>query len=383
MKTVERTSRGREDKGRTGVDWKKYAAVTVFVFLCLFALWLLLRHGISVLMPFLLAWVLSLFLSPIAEWVTRKTRLPRKLSAAVILLLSLTLLVLLAVFALGRLFRELSGIFDLVLQDEAEIGEIIQQMVDIFSDIGKNIPFLSALLESDALSALGVDLYEIVNGALLDAIGAISAAIPGAVMQVVAETPSVLLFLLVFLISSFYFMLDGEQIYSGIRGLLPPAIAARTVGLRGRLTALLYRYLRVYLLLFLVTFIELLVGLLLLGRRYAFLVALVIAALDVLPVLGVGTVLLPWAAVLFALRDFYGAIGLLVLWGVVTVVRQILEPRLFGESFGIHPLLLLIALYAGLRLFGFAGLLVGPALAVFLKLLYTEVKGGRGSDIRV
>ena len=135
-------------------------------------------------------------------------------------------------------------------------------------------------------------------------------------------------------------------------------------------------YLRVYFLLFLMTFTELLIGFMILGRSYAFLLALFISAMDILPVLGVGTVLLPWAAFLFLAKDFHGAIGLLILWGVITVVRQVLEPRLIGESFGMHPLVALIALYAGLRLFGFAGLILGPAVAVFLRLLLQEYRGG-------
>ena len=120
---------------------------------------------------------------------------------------------------------------------------------------------------------------------------------------------------------------------------------------------------------FLLTFCVMLVGFLLLGISKAPLVALIVAFLDILPVIGVGTVLLPWSIFLFATGDLVTGVGLVILFLVNTVVRQIAEPKIVGKNLGIHPVLSLALIYVGYALFGFAGLLITPLIAVALGFL--------------
>ena len=130
------------------------------------------------------------------------------------------------------------------------------------------------------------------------------------------------------------------------------------------------RYLRAYFWLFLLTLGELLVGFFLLGIRYAFLLALLTAFLDILPVLGVGVILVPFAVFLLAVGQTGRGIGLLILYAVITVVRQVAEPHLVGKSLGLHPILMLLSLYVGLGVFGVAGFLLGPAIALIAKAVF-------------
>lgn len=128
------------------------------------------------------------------------------------------------------------------------------------------------------------------------------------------------------------------------------------------------RYLRAYLILLAITFLCLFVGFSILGVDYAFLLALLTAVVDMLPVLGVGTVLIPWAAVMLLQERFYLGFGLLILYGVMLILRQIMEPRLVGKSLGLHPVLTLFAGYAGWRLFGVIGMILGPPVAMLLRI---------------
>ena len=360
------------------IDWKKYASVTIFVSAGLFAVWIFMKYGVHVFLPFLLAWVLSLFIMPLAERLSDKTKFPKKLCSVLLLLVSLALLGGTIFLSVNRLVREIEGFLRFIGEDSEVIEGRIQQTVEFISDFVRNIPILSALDGGDG--NLSIDLGELVTEFFREGVSNLTVRIPRLIGKVVAGVPEALLFLLVFLISSFYFSVDGDRIAQGVRSFLPKGISERTVGLRRKASTLLYRYLRVYFVLFLLTFTELLVGLTFLGRSYAFILALVISALDILPLLGVGSVLLPWAGFLFLMRDFNGAIGLLILWGIITVVRQIVEPRLIGESFGMHPLLALISFYAGLKLFGFVGILIGPAATIFVKLTVSELKGKGGRE---
>ena len=99
-------------------------------------------------------------------------------------------------------------------------------------------------------------------------------------------------------------------------------------------------------------------------------IALLGAALDILPVLGVGTLLVPWAILALVTGSAGRGVGLLILYALMSIVRQIAEPHLVGKSLGLHPLLMLIAFYVGLKLFGFAGIFLGPVLAVLIKVVF-------------
>ena len=131
----------------------------------------------------------------------------------------------------------------------------------------------------------------------------------------------------------------------------------------------------------LITFSILLIGFLILKIPYALLLALLSAIVDMLPVLGVGTVLIPWAAVLLLQKNYYLGFALLILYAVCVLVRQVAEPKLIGKSLGLHPVLTLFATYVGFELFGVIGMLLAPFLALLARtafLQFSEV--GRKGD---
>ena len=116
----------------------------------------------------------------------------------------------------------------------------------------------------------------------------------------------------------------------------------------------------------LIAFGFMLFGFTLLNVNYPLLLSGIVALLDFLPVLGVGIFLVPWGILAIAVGDNFLGIGLLILWVLIAVVRQLAEPHLIGGRHGVHPLLTLLSLYAGARLFGFLGLLLFPALILLL-----------------
>ena len=124
-----------------------------------------------------------------------------------------------------------------------------------------------------------------------------------------------------------------------------------------------------------ITLFELCIGFLLLRVEYVFLLALLVALLDFLPIFGVGTVLLPWGIFSLLVGNTALGVGLLVLYVVITVLRQAIEPHFVGKSLGLHPILMLVAIYAGIKLLGIVGFLAGPLLAIIIKaVLERELK---------
>jgi predicted PurR-regulated permease PerM len=121
-----------------------------------------------------------------------------------------------------------------------------------------------------------------------------------------------------------------------------------------------------YTIVILITFTELFIGFLILRIEYAAILALLIAVVDILPVLGTGVVLIPWALVDFAIGKPVIGVGILILYLVITLIRNVIEPKIIGEQVGLPPVVTLIAMYGGLKLFGFTGLWGLPVILIVL-----------------
>lgn len=325
------------------------AVVTVGGGLLLAALCL--RPLFIVALPFLIAWGLAFLVRPLAVRICRHSRIPRGVMS-VGLTVGAFLVVGVGVFWIAnRLWNEMTS---LVLY-LSENPEKITGITDRIEAWLQGFPF--------SLGELPLDISEFVRDALMGAVSYFSKKIGIFLIRL----PSVFLFAIITVIASVYFALELDRINGAVRELLP----ARMKNRMGRLGDALFHgltvYLRSYAILFLITLVLVLVGLLLLRVRYALLIASIVAVVDLLPILGVGFVLFPWAGVSFLLGRTGLGIGLLALWLLVTVVRQAVEPRLLGGRLGLHPLLTLFAMYAGLKLFGIMGMLLAPILAATLK----------------
>ena len=181
----------------------------------------------------------------------------------------------------------------------------------------------------------------------------ITAALPPFLLSLLRSLPSFLFSFLIYLIAAYYFSLDFSSVRETLLQCLPSALRQKWPGMRERVFGVCRR-----------------LGFLSLRLNYAFLLALVTALLDILPVLGVGLVLLPFGIFELCTGQVLRGVGLLLLYAVITVVRQVVEPRWVGKSLGVHPLLLLFGIYTGLRIFGVAGLLVGPLAALLMRALF-------------
>ncbi|MDF2686954.1 MAG: sporulation integral rane protein YtvI, partial [Clostridia bacterium] len=131
----------------------------------------------------------------------------------------------------------------------------------------------------------------------------------------------------------------------------------------------IFRIIRAYVIIICITFVELLLGFMLIGIEYAVLMAFLVSILDLLPIIGTSTFLIPWALVTMIGGDIKTGIGLIVIAVIVSVVREVIQPRIVGSQIGLTPLLTLISMYVGLKAFGLPGLLIAPILLIFIKNL--------------
>lgn len=316
--------------------------------------YILFRYLFPVTLPFFIAWGMAFAVRPLACRLSRRTGWGvRALRVSLSLAVSLGVIALASV-CVWRLAVEawelLSGLYASGTLSAA-VEALMAPFERIFGDgeIGAKL--------SDALSA-----------ALSAAVSRLAGFISGAALAI----PRVFVFALVTVISCVYFSLDLDVINSFVKSKLPPAALSRLLRFKSGFFRTGVKYFRAYLVLMGITFGFMLIGLSILRVGYALLIALMIAALDALPVLGVGTFLVPWGVWSLICGDTARGVGLLVLFAVHEVVRQLIEPRIVGSHIGLHPVVTLVLVYVSYSLLGVAGIFLVPLLTVAIKSVAGE-----------
>lgn len=360
--------------------WQRTASVLLCAAAGLFALWLTLRFAPGILLPFLLALLLSRLVKPPVDRLSRKTKIPRGVSAAGLVILTVGIAAGLAIGGIKRGVTELSRLADELTADTEGLTAAVNSLLSRISSLSAHIPFLSRFEDTPFYTELCASVDRLVESGVARLTEAITARLPGAAMSVAGFIPAAFIFLTVTLLACYYFTADDGRLTAGLSAfftrLTPVSLRDRIPPIGRRLRRLGRQYLRACLLLGLLTFCLSFIGLALLRIPYAFILALLLATVDLLPLLGTGIILIPWALITLLLGEVKLGIGLLVLYAVTTTVRQILEPKLIGEGLGLHPLLSLLSMYAGLRLFGVLGMILAPLTAAGVRAVF----GGSGED---
>ena len=318
--------------------------------------WLGFRLLFPILLPFLMAAALALAAEPLVAGLHKHLHLPRGLSAAigVTVALILTILLLLALCAL--LVREL-GTLAGVLPDlaSATMSGLDSLEIWLLGLAEKTPKGISPILVQ------GVEGMFSNGSALLDRV---SSGLLTLATSLLKSIPDSALGLGTWILSTFMISSRLPKIRDWIRHHLSDAWRQKYIPHLKMLKKTLWGWVKAQAKLVAITFCILFVGFLLLRISHPFLWAGAVCRVDILPVLGTGTVLIPWALVCFLQKDLLRAVGLLALYVIISLLRSILEPRLVGKHLGLDPLITLLSIYAGYRLWGLPGMLLAPILAV-------------------
>lgn len=325
-------------------------------------IWLMVRYVLVWLLPFLIALALAALLEPAVVLCRKRLHLRRGFTATVLSLVVLGTvaagLVLLAMVLL-RQVCELSGRLPGYLEALPRWTELVrgraQQLCAACPEGLRS--WLEALL--DGLSAQLAELLESMGQRCLRAVTAAAAALPQAVLFCATTLLAVL-----FTAGSY------PRIRAFLRRQLPEERLRQARGVKADLLATLGKWCKAQCILLGVTFCELLAGLLLMRQGYALLLAALIAVIDALPVFGTGTVLVPWGALCLLTGNVPKGLGLLALYGVISLVRSVLEPKIMAAQVDLPPLAALAAMYVGFCAFGVAGMVLCPMALLCVKQLH-------------
>ncbi len=349
----------------TTVGQKIFIIKVTFYALIVLLIYLLFKLFLGPLLPFILSGALALSLQPLVNRLYRKFKLKPGATSVALMLILYCAVIGLMVIVVKALYNQLSDLikrlpeftdtFGLMLNTAADgINKMLGKMPDWSGEWLKSIP--SAVLQSAG-----------------DSIGKWATKLA---TDFAAGIPSFIFSFFVTVVAGIYIAKDYSGFTEYMHSIIPEYLLLKLKRFKSAVLSKTVRLLKGYLIIILLTFTELYLGLLILRVKYALIIALITALIDILPVLGSGTVLIPWAIFSALSGDTRLAIGLAILYVTVTAIRNIAEPKIIGSKIGVHPVFTLAAIVLGLRFFGALGVIFAPIVVVtirsILELKYKE-----------
>lgn len=317
-------------------------------------------------LPFLIGLSLAMMLDKPLRFINKKLKISQSIGSGIVV--ALVILVICAILGvlLFTLYVEMRGVI-------VQLPRFYNKFV-VYAE--KLIDYLGTEYDEWITPEI-MEEFEALVHKLRDAVLSLINRITRGVWHTAISAPQVFIGFMMMFFSTFFFLRDRERIVRYIDKQVPASWTANVRIAKNELSNSLFAYVRAILILASITFFELIIGFSILDVRYGILLAFICAVLDALPAIGTGWVLTPWGIICLALGNYRLGIGLLVLYLITWIVRQLLEPRIVGGQIGMHPLIILFAMYLGMQFFGVIGLLAGPLSAIILRSFLRLYFSGR------
>ena len=312
----------------------------------------------ALFMPFLIALVVAWFLNPPVRWLQKKLGVSRKLISMA--------LILLAYIGVGGVLYGLGyAAFSQVRSLVENWADIRASAFAVLEDVGDYLGRFQAILPGSlagTLEDLSEKLMEWVKNIIPTALN----VTVGGGMGFVSRIPPFAVATVVFMMASYFITADYPRIRFLVTDRVPEAVHAFCSDFRRIFVEAFGGYLKSQLILSLGVFAILTVGFIIMGQPYGLLLAFLFAVLDFIPIIGAGTVMVPWALVCVVTGEYMTAVALMVIWGIICLFRRVAEPKILGSQTGLSPILSLVGIYVGMQVGGVLGMILGPLLLLVL-----------------
>lgn len=328
--------------------------------LCIF----LVPKCIVFFMPFIVGWLISLIAAPVVRFFEEKFKVKRKAVSAIVIIAVIAVVVM-AVYLIGaKLVKEGIGFIN-------EVPKLWEIVLDEFNQVGKSLEVLYVKLPGDVQDKIQKITSEM--GTYFEGIiGNISAPTFEAVGNVAKQIPDIIMAVIICLLSAYFFVADKGYMAQVAEKYVPASIRYNFELVKRSFRKAIGGYFKAQFKIECWIYLLLVVGLLILNVKYALLVGLGIAFLDFLPVFGTGTVMIPWAVIAFLGKDYRMTFGLVIIWLVGQLVRQIIQPKIVGDSIGVDAIPTLFLLYIGYKIGGVVGMIFAVPIGIIIANLYEE-----------
>lgn len=370
---------------------KRRATLINFAYYALLAVlyYVFIKYAFDVVWPFVIAFAVSMLLQKPIRFLAKKSRAPKKFVSVVTVLFILCTVLGIVVFVGYKLVLEFKDFGQFVIQKLNDLPRTIASVRDWVLGI---IAFLPDKIENtfaETINSFAADLIKSTSENGIIGLGggmqlpegfSVSTLITplGGLLSTAKRIPFILSGVLIGIIACFFITTDYDNIVAIFKRNVSEKYEKMFVETKRLFGDVIGKMIKSYATIIFITFCEVAVGLNLLSLfniykgGYIIVISIITALLDILPVFGTGTVLIPWAIYSLIMGDIPFAIGLVVLYILITVIRQVIEPHLVAMNVGIHPIFTLASMYIGIQLFGVIGIFVLPITIVLLKTLNSE-----------
>ena len=345
--------------------WTKVAKNIIYVGLLIIGLFLTLKISIFY-MPFLVAFIISLIIEPLIKLIMKKTKLTRRTSSIIIFAIVSLIILGILTWIIITLFSESSNLLQSLNEyvDKAyiQVNNFIKQFD--FDKIKISNEILNIIQESSG------EFLQTVSNWVRNALNGL--------INIITKLPEIAICVGITILALYFICVDKIYILDQIEYHLPKLWVKKISNHLRDLIKTLGGYLKAEATLILVSFIISLVGLYILSFlnfnvKYPLLMALFIGFVDALPILGSGSVMIPWAIISSLNGDLTLGIAIITLLIIMSIVRQFLEPKIVSKNIGVHPIFTLIAMYTGFKITGIIGLLLGPIILIIVKNIFSNL----------
>ena len=302
------------------------------------------------LLPFILAWIVSLVMKPVVN-ALEKGHIHRRIAVVVSMLAIISLM------------------YGLLYSLSVAVVKEIKEVSKMFEDTKDGIPLFvwdavanfpkplkeAAISVAGQISDKGASFFYPAFQSALPKLGGAAGKIPGA-----------FIFVIVFILSVYFISYDSVSLAEGVKRIIPDSKLSYLSNAKRTFFKACGGYIKAQLIIMTVVFVILLTGFAILDVKLSIILAFLISIIDAIPVLGTGLILNPWAVICLIQGDYFRAVGFVCLYLVVLVTRQIIEPRILSSKLGMHPILTLITMYSGYKLIGVLGMILGPMIALII-----------------
>ena len=370
---------------------RRGAIINVLYFAMLIAIGVfIVRYALGVCLPFVIAFVFAAILQQPKNFLVKKTFLKNGAASGLCVLLAIVLVVALVSLIGVRAFEEIRDFVKYIMTKLQSADVVVDNIESWLMNLINSLPEFIKKTLNESVADFFTSVREYIAGEsskLTEQIGSglssnfslswITGPLSG-VISTAKQLPSILVAVLISIIACCFMTSEYDGVKRFIKNQFPEHRRSDLSRAKALLTSSLGKMAKAYVLIMFVTFIEVSVGLTVLkilklySSSYIMVIAAGTAIVDILPIFGTGTVMIPWAAYSLITGDFGFGIGLIVIYIVISIVRQIIEPKLVAGQLGLSPIVTIIALYLGLKVFGVLGMFVTPILVIMLKLLNDE-----------
>ena len=315
-------------------------------------------------MPFVIGWIIALIANPLVHFFEARLKIRRK-AGTVFVIIAVIALVVLAGYLIGaKVIQEAVGLVN-------ELPEMWNSAEEDFRTIGKNLDVLYSRFPENIRSTIA-DIGEQMEGFVGELVGYAGTPTIEAVGNFAKNLPTILIGIIMCLLSAYFFVAEREYMSVKVKGHMPETLIYRWDMMARSFKRAVGGYFKAQFKIEIWMYVLLVAGFTVLKVNYTLLIALGIAVLDFLPVFGTGTVLIPWAVIKILSSDYRMAVGLLIIWCGGQLARQIIQPKIVGDSIGVAPIPTLFLLFIGYKAAGVFGMIIAVPIGIILVNMYEE-----------